>query len=244
MPNLEKVLEIYRLNKKEVKLYLTTLSLGMATIGEVAKKSGLKRTTIYSLIDQLTERGLIKKANRRKKSYLIAETPDNLIAGLEEKLSGLKNALPQLKNITAQPDTRPKVIFYQGQEGFKKIWQEILKSKIKEYLITTTAKEFLTFLGEKYIEKGIIRQKTKLGITSRQIITDSSYARKIMAKDSQESRITKIAPPHLPFPATEIIFGNKVAVFSSRFENILMIIESEEITKSRKSSFEIMWQSL
>jgi len=243
-PSVEKVLEIYGLNKKEAKFYLASLVLGMANVAEIAKKAGLKRTTLYSLVDELEAKGLIKKATRRKKFYLIAESPENLLAKLEKELEVFKKSLPQFKSLQAELDTRPKIIFYQGREGFKRIWQEILKSDEKEYLIITSAKEFLNFLGEKYIEKDIIQEKIKLGISSRQIITDSIYARKIMSKDKQENRQSKMAPPNHPFPATEIIFGNKVAVFSSRFENILMIIESEDIAKSRKSNFEIIWQLL
>lgn len=242
--SVEKVLEIYGLNKKEAKFYLASLSLGMATVAEIAKKSGLKRTTIYSLVDELKEKGIIKQANSRRKNYFIAESPESLLENLEEKTEVLKESLPRLKSLQTESGIKPQVIFYQGQQGFKRIWQEILKSGEKEYLIITSANEFLTFVGEKYINKKIIEEKLKLNIKSRHIITDSLSARKIVSRDKVENRESRIAPPNFPFKATEIIFGNKVAIFTARFENILMIIESEEIAKSRKSCFEIVWQLL
>ena len=65
----EKALLACGLNKKEAKLYLASLELGPATVNKLAKKSRLKRTTIYSLIDSLGARGIIKEVRRRGKKY-------------------------------------------------------------------------------------------------------------------------------------------------------------------------------
>lgn len=94
---------------------------------------------------------------------------------------------------------------------------------------------------ESYLKNKIIAKKIALGIKSRQIITDSRYAREIINKDTRENRISKLVPNEFLFPATEIIFGNKVAIFSGRFENIIMLIDSEEISKTHRAYFELIW---
>ena len=50
---LVEALEAYGLNKKQAKVYLACLELGLATVQDLAKRSGVRRTTIYSLLDEL-----------------------------------------------------------------------------------------------------------------------------------------------------------------------------------------------
>ncbi len=240
----EKALLACGLNKKEAKLYLASLGLGSATVNELAKKSGLKRTTIYSLIDSLKARGILKEVRRRGKKYFFSIDPQQLYEEMGDKLTLFKGALNYLISLRNKAEQRPQVIFYEGAEGFKQLWKDIFASGVKEYLNITSGEEFLTFVKESYVLNKIITKKVSPGIKSRQIITHSRYARDIVTKDAKENRISKIAPREFLFPATEIIFGDKVAIFTGRFENIIMLIDSEEISNTHRAYFEILWKNL
>lgn len=245
MPNfnfIEKSLMNYGLNKKEAKLYLASLALGMATVQEVSRKSGLKRTTIYSLIDGLKTSGILQEVRRKGKKYILAADPQHLCDNLKERLDSFNKNLDQLLELRNVSEKRPQVIFYEGVEGLKKLWKDILVSDIEEYLIITSGREFLTFLSESFIKSKIISRKIVRGIKSRQLISDSQYAREIIKADAKENRESRLIPHQFPLPATEIIFGNKVAIFTGRFENIIILIESEEISKTHRSLFELLWE--
>ena len=139
---------------------------------------------------------------------------------------------------------RPRVYYLYGPAGFKQIWDMIFKADEEEFLILTPGENFLDFVKEKYILKEIIQTKRKLGIKSRQLITDSPYAQKIIAKDRLEGRVSKLLPARYPLAFTEIIGKDFVAFISPRIDNTLMVVENQLFAKTRRSMFEILWNNL
>jgi len=231
-------------SEKEARIYLAAYCLGMTTVVEIARKTSLKRTTIYPIIESLKKKGLLFQSKRGKKSYLVAGDPELLLNTLEKNKNQISQMIPKLRKERVFSELKPKVTFYTGRVGFKRVREEIFASKEKEFLIITQAKDFSAFISEKSVGESIIQKKLKLGIKSRQIITDSIYARKIVTEDVQENRISKIAPVNFPFVATEIIFGDKLAVISTKFEDLIMIIESSELARTHRSYFELIWRSI
>ncbi len=239
---LTQALKAYGLNEKQAKLYLACLGFELITIQNLAKKSGIKRTTIYSLLEELEAIGLINIVKQKKRTYIKAEAPEILLEDINQKRDRFIKNLPYFREIKKEPAPNPKFIFYRGVEGFKNFWRDLLNSGEKEWLISTSGKEFLSFVSESYIVNRIIKEKKKRKIKSRQIITDSRYAREIVEKDKDENRESRIVSRNFPLPAIEIIYGNKVAIISSSFENLLVVIDSEEVAKTHRSYFEMIWQ--
>lgn len=120
----------------------------------------------------------------------------------------------------------------------------ILDTKEKEYRIITQGENFLDHVKEKYIVDEIIANKKKLNVLSKQLISDSTYARKIIAKDSKENRVSKVLPPAYKLPFTEIITESLVAFISPKFNNMIFIVEDGLFSQTRKSIFESLWYSI
>ena len=72
-------LKAYGLNEKQAKLYLTCLEFELITIQNLAEKSGIKRTTVYSLLEELEKIGIINIVKQKKKTYIKAEAPEILL---------------------------------------------------------------------------------------------------------------------------------------------------------------------
>lgn len=242
-PQLIEALSAYGLNKKQAGLYLACLELGLSTVQTLADRSGLKRTSVYSLLEEMEKLGVINIVKQRKKTFLAARPPEALLADFNDRREKIIQSLPDFQEIKRGAATsNPKLIFYRGREGFKDFWRDLLRSGVKEWLISTSGKEFLSFVSESYIINWIIKEKKKLNIKSRQLITDSRYAREMIKKDKQENRESRIVDSRFPLPAIEIIFGDKVAIISSNFENLLIVIESKEVAQTHRSYFEIIWK--
>jgi len=124
------------------------------------------------------------------------------------------------------------------------MWNKIFESPEKEYRIITQGENLLEFVKEKYIIEEIIKRKKELAISSKQLISDSLYARKILSRDVQENRKSKILPIFYKLPYTQIICKEFVAIISPRRENMLMIIESDSYAQTQRSIFEIIWNSI
>ena len=58
--NLVEILKEIGLSEHESAVYFTMVSLGPSPILKIARASGVKRTTIYSVIDSLKEKGLVR----------------------------------------------------------------------------------------------------------------------------------------------------------------------------------------
>lgn len=244
MKNLEKILIDVGFSQKAAPLYLAALELGETTVKDLAKRAGIKRTTIYYLLEALKSWGALIETKRKKKTYYIAEKPATLLRLAKERVRDFEESINFFEEKYHSAYRRPRVYFLYGPQGFKQIWNKIFESSEKEYRIITQGEGLLDFVKEKYLLDEIIKRKKALAISSKQLISDSPYARKIISKDSQENRQSKLLPSIYKLPFTEIICKEFAAFISQRYEDMLMIIESESYARTRRSIFDILWNSL
>lgn len=232
------------LDEKAAKIYLACLEIGEATIQRIAERARLRRTTIYYIVDELIERGIIFKTLRKKKTFYLAESPAKVLAKIREVISEFEEDLPNLEARNHVAHARPRVYYLYGVEGFKDVWDKIFSSRKKEFRIMTEGINFLDFVKEKYVVDKIIKKKKGLDIRSLQLIVDSPYARKIIAKDSAENRKSKLLPFDCRLHFTEIISEDFVAFISPRFENMILMVHNESFAKTRKNLFDVLWKAL
>jgi sugar-specific transcriptional regulator TrmB len=127
------------LTPDEAKVYLSLVESSMSHL-EVARKTGVNRTKVYRIADELAKRGLITEETNDSGRVLAAGDPANLeitLTTAEEKLKTqrqvLTGALPTLQHLFQAAD-QPKatnfiVNTYEGEDGFKQmLWNE-LKTK-------------------------------------------------------------------------------------------------------------------
>jgi sugar-specific transcriptional regulator TrmB len=90
------VLQELGLNEKEAMVYLALLSLGEASVSEVAQEAKIKRPTAYLILSSLEEKGLVKINTLLKKTNYLALSPQNLAVQLKRNTDLVKDILPQL----------------------------------------------------------------------------------------------------------------------------------------------------
>lgn len=232
------------LSEKAARVYLAALTLGEATVAELGRTSGVPRTSIYYTLKELEELGALIKTKRTKRVFYIPDEPKALLKRLRDRVFEAEDLAHEFEGLKHASRKLPRVYFLYGPAGFKQIWDMVLTKEREMYRIVTESENFLDFVREKYIIDDIIRTKRGLGITSRQLIVDSPYARQIVAKDAREGRVSRFLPKgrHLPF--TEIITEEFVAFISPRLENTLLVVESEQFAATRTALFETLWDTL
>lgn len=244
MADLVEIVKNLGLSTKSAKIYLSALELGEASVQQLAQASGLKRTTLYYILDELLESGVLVCTKTGKKIYYTPEQPATLLKNTKEKISNFESSIKLLEDKAGHINRKPRVYFLYGSAGFKQTWDMILDTKEKEYRIITEGENFLDYVREKYILDEIISKKKQLGVKSKQLITDSPYAKEIIAKDIKENRVSKLLPSIYKLPFTEIITESIVAFISPRFNNMIFIVENDSFSRTRKSIFETLWQSI
>lgn len=237
-----KILTHLGLTKDQASIYQALLALGEATVQSLAEHAGVKRSSAYYMLLELQKRGMVYETKHRKRTYYIPAKSDEVLKAWEKKVAEFRNNIEIFHAIENQHAKKSRIYLFEGASGFKKIWEMIFNSGVKEYCIMGDPREFLSFVRKGYITGRIIAEKKARGIRSRQLIAASEYAKEIIAKDKEENRISKILPHIYPLPYTTIIVGDLVALISPSQENLIVMIESAGFAKTQKSLFEALWE--
>jgi sugar-specific transcriptional regulator TrmB len=166
-------LEKIGLNDKKAKVYLAVLELGQATVIQIAKRTILKRTTIYDLVADLVNQGYLSEIKKGNKNIIIAEDPEILIKKFERRLEEVKGLSPALSAIFASLTSKPQIKFYEGVEGVRHLMEESLVMKNKEVFYWGPADNLIKILGNVYIDKWL-KRRIKAGIQTHGLLTQDA----------------------------------------------------------------------
>ncbi len=122
------------LNEKEASVYLALLGLERATAYTIGIRSKLKNATAYVVLDNLVSKGFALKIPQADKHYFIAKSPRECIAIAQEKLSATKEMLPELLAIQKKADEKVSVAYFEGFEGIKKMYDQLIAKMQKKPL--------------------------------------------------------------------------------------------------------------
>ncbi len=241
---LAKDLTDFGLNEKESSAYLALLELGEATIGQIARKAKVKRTTLYDIIESLKQGGFAGSTKRGKKTLYFAEDPRKLEEKLDEKSFVLRKMLPELLSIANTIDKKPKIKYYEGIEGIKEVYRDTLRYEDQELLAWVT-EEAVGVLDEEFLNEHYVPKRLEKKIWVRAIAPDLPYMQKFKGLDTSSLRTTKLVDTTLfPFEVEINLYGgSKIGIMSFQ-EKLGLIIESGKIHKTLKSIFELNWEAL
>jgi sugar-specific transcriptional regulator TrmB len=231
------------LSEKQAKIYLASLELGETTIKEIAKKAEIKRTTIYDLIDELLESGLIKQTIKGRKKKFIAASPEELQLLIKKREVLLSQIIPTLNLMRSTNKTKPKISFYEGRTGLMEIYADTLKysGDILAFASDDVAKILGTDWAEHYIKQRVNKRIYYKGIIAQSTLIEKKFT----SKNQVQLRSTKIIDnKKYPLSNEIMVYGHqKIAIISAK-DAMGIVIKSAEIYLTQKSIFELLWDLL
>jgi len=237
------VLEQFGLHGRKADVYLAALELGGASVIDIARKANIKRTTVYDILLDLKNDGLISETMKGAKRLFIGEDPEKIKKDLEKKEALFSEILPQLKSIYNVKGMKPKIKFYEGKEGLIEAYDDALKYSGE--VLAFGSEDVLNVLGQNWAEQ-YIKRRVKKNIRIRAILPETKQlVENIVARDQEHLRVCKlIKKEKYPFSVEVDIYGfQKVALISCK-EQMAVIIESAEINNTMKWIFEMCWDNL
>jgi len=242
---METFLQNLGLSEKAARVYVALLELGNAPVSSLAKKAGLNRTTLYDILPDLVQRGLVIKMAGSKKETYTAEPPEKLVLMIEEKLLRTqeelvtaKKAAEALKLLTSKQPTSPSVQLFQGKRGIKNLYEDTLLSK--ESIRSFSSTESLEGFDQPYLHR-YYKRRAKKKVFIKAIINDVPSAHEYQSKDKELYRELRIVPTEVMDVRPEVyIYDNKVAFFSLK-EELAVMIESHDIAHSLKRLYDLAW---
>jgi len=241
MEDLIKNLQNLGLNKTEIKIYLALLELGSASVRKIAQKTDVKRTNIYNFIEGLKAKELLTEIKEGNKSIFIPENPQTLVKKAENNLKNIKSDIPELMSIFNLPGSKPKIKFYQGIGGVKRIYEDTLITNETIYEFSDYEKMF-SVIEPEWLWNYPPRRASKK-IKAYSIAKYGPWAKKIKAKDKEHLRQTKFVK-NSQFDTEINIYGNKVAMISFRRPYAGVIIEDVAIANTMRTIWKGWWENL
>lgn len=240
----ENVLQKIGFTSKEAKIYLACLQLGQDTAFNIAKKAEIKRSTCYVILESLVEKGFITILKTKKALLFIPQEPAKLLASFKEKELTLKEVMPELVSLFNLRPQKPKIQVFEGRRGIETIYQEVIDYlKKSEILGFGTLGHFVDYQTQMKKWQKITKNKR---FKIREILTqdkfDVEYFRQIKENKNPNHQIGFLQKDKKIFDNDNIIYGNKLAIFLTKKELFVILIESPAIVNTYRILFDLAWQ--
>ena len=239
------------LSEKSAKIYLAILELGQGSVQEIANKAGVKRSTVYVILEELIKTGLCSTVDIGNKTFYTASDPEaiqNIIEiqkkELEEKLGyfeKIKEDLNLIKNKTSK--NKPVVSFYEGKNGLENSSAEMNKGGLsigKEVQSIYPLDRMLDALEDPQFvirRNKNVANRIKLGIKAR-VICNSKRVKEY--QDDFDKYIVLDANKYLIDSDINIV-GNLIRITTWDDEGSAIIIRKKEVAQTLKTLFELAW---
>ncbi|MFH1248732.1 MAG: helix-turn-helix domain-containing protein [archaeon] len=221
------------LTKSEAMIYRALIDLGPSLAGQVARRTGLHRRSVYDSFERLIKKGLVGYIVKNNRKYFEPANPRRLLEIIEEKRDRINAVLPLLEEQFISKKEKQETVFYKGKNGLKSIFEDQLAEK-KEILIIGSSKEYGEVLP--FYFKGYDEKRKKERINARIIFSSKSLPKKIPLSE------IRLLPQKYSNPLSINIYADKVVIILWSRENpIAILIKNKEISEGYRKYFELLW---
>lgn len=239
-------LQNYGLSEKESKVYLTILELWTSIASTIARRSEIKRVTVYTILDDLKKKWIANEVTKDDIKYYSVISPDILLKQLEQKYESFKEKVPELLSLAEKFGNKPKIQFFEGVQWIKNLYSELLKNK--EPLFAFLSDDDIVPELQQYLNITFVKQRKKQWIHSS-VIVRSTDANKQYLQSTKNDKLTDIRLISNELAGIEgeliLFWEDKIAcALYSPDELIWYTIQSKQLYWSLKSIFMFMRNQL
>lgn len=239
-----KTLESLGLSETEASVYLAALSLGPSSILSLSRTSGIKRTTVYSVVGALRQKGLMTREIRGWKTLFAPERPERLTGIVEEKKANLAKALPDLSSLYNLRGGDGAIRFYDGLQAVKSVYESLLEDirSHEDYLIVSDLKQWLSLDAEFF--QDFTERRAKLPINIRMLAQPSDAARTHKKHERAYNETIRFLPEGTELTTNLVIIPRRVVIHQLVSPIFAMVVENPNMVRLHREQFEIIWKSL
>ncbi len=218
------------LTKNESLVYLALLELGQSLAGQISRKSGLHRRTVYDTLEILLEKGLVSFILKNNRKLFQASNPKRFLDILKERESLIQQELPIMLDFYQASQEKEEASFYKGKEGLRTVFEQQLEEK--EILILGASSQSSAILPFYFKWYDLTRKKKRI---KARIISSDKLPKIPLAE-------VRHLPEKYASPLAINIYGDKVAMILWTQEPIAIVIKDKPIAEGYKKYFELVWK--
>ena len=256
MEQLAQQLKSLGLGDYEALIYATLVSASPASATFLAKKCGLSRSSVYTTLAALTAKGLVGTTYKNDVKQFVAQDHaalEQLLkkekASLEARFKTLEAVRSSFESLGKNSINVPQTIFFEGQEGLKKIYLSMMRQAKPKSVLYLLRDEFVWrpewgFINEPEWHDRVRRIKAEKDIRTRLLI-NSTKSEKANVKfyDSKKGLEYRFLPADHPVKRFAIYIIDDIVSVMSREENNLVGIKiaNRHFAENFKNLFEVWW---
>jgi len=230
--------------KNHAVVYLALLKSGKLKIFDIVKKTGIQRSYVYDILCELTEKGLVSCIAKNNTKEYYADDPHKLLEIIKTKEKNISKFKTEYEGLLpyfdlANTSTADSILTYEGRNGIKNIFEDILKEKKNYVCFYSGESEFLKNFGEyaNTFQKKANSKKLK----SRMIYSDIFKGKKPIPSQKGFVKV-RFLPKQFSSPIAILVYGNKTAIILWK-SMIGILIDSKETAKCFSDYFEVLWKT-
>jgi hypothetical protein len=238
------------LSGKEIRVYLTLLSLGSAPASVLGKKTNIVRSTAKYTCEQLRRKKLVSVLTKNGTDWYTVEPPKKIFLLLEEqkhtleqKTSAAQRILSSLEHLHHPQSTMAKVQFFEGVDGIIEMFDDVLITGETLFgAFRLGANIHLDILN--YVKQTYIPKRKELENTAYMLVNENEATTAYRKRDAEMNRITlQMDKERYPFDTCMHIYGKKVAFYSYDEHDLTgVLIQNENIFHTQQALFRMAWE--
>lgn len=241
------------LSDQQSDIYHLLLQRGALPARKISLETSIPRTLCYKILEDMLKEGVVyKEIQDIGVAKFLPSSPaklQNLINKKKEEVDILNASFEAVQGpMNAEWNRmwgKPSISLYEGIDGLKNIYDDILHSGQKEiYVISSPVDKDE---GVKDLIKRQIISQSRKGIKTKAITPlDKEYVPATRIEEDRDNLIErkKIDQKELPIPAQIIIYGDKVSItnFSNNVTNF--VINNSKAADSLRMIFNLLWSKI
>lgn len=229
------------LTDPEADMYKVLLKTGAVPASEAAKMAGIKRTTAYSLLQNLKEKGFVGGLYRDNRQYFYAEQPERVSKRYEKRLKSFIDIIPSLTQTGSDQKEFGGIRPISTLAELKDFYRDILEEyKNKSYRIIGNGQDWEVLDPEFFIkfrkDRGAAKIRTRL-------LLDSRFAMQ-NPEEKYLLRTWKFLPEEYMLNGVIDIFDDKVLIVSTELRSLAVVLAVPAMVGIFKTMFDVIWDGI
>jgi sugar-specific transcriptional regulator TrmB len=247
---IRELLKKLELSDKEVEIYLALFEQGKTTPARLSRITRINRSTVYAVLEQLKERGLVIKDITTKILYF-SPTPtddvENIFCKEQENLKEKKKIVLKLaEELERMPQSKtysvPKIRFVQEDEVEEFLFENIGKWDENTKLIDHICWGFQDRSFAEVYQKWILWSSERYAVKLNLFSNESKLENKLKEKFSIQ-RNFNFLKNNIDFSASTWIFGDYLIMIMTRQKPYYLVeIHDAVLAHNMREMFKELWK--
>lgn len=227
----------------ESAVYLAALTLGPSSVADLALHSGIKRPSVYPVVESLEAKGAMRIELKGFKRRFVAASPDALRSIFARNFSEFEGALAELSALRRTGESQDVVRLYRGVEAVKTLYDELL-SEVRpgdDYLVMTDFDRWLAL--DKQFFSGFLRRRSRILLRLRLILARGAKS-SLLSKAGPNRALVRELPSGASIDVNLVITPNRLVFHQLARPFSAVAIDNSHMVSMQRQIFNLMWESL